>query len=99
MVNNTTTKHLEDKTMGNLYTEKEIRKILNSPMGEAETVDEFISNLTPIQLPTDEEIDKYINSFPYTKHLDDGQYNDGVIVGAELGIEWMRDKIKGGNNE
>ena len=59
-------------------------------------IDEYV---TPIELPTDEEIYKYINSFPYTKHLDDGQYNDGVIVGAELGIEWMRDKIKGGDNE
>ena len=49
---------------------------------------------TPIELPTDKEIEKYINSFPYTKHLDDGQYNDGVMVGAELGIEWYREQLK-----
>lgn len=54
-------------------------------------IDEYV---TPIQLPTDEEIEKYINSFPYTKHLDDGQYNDGVMVGAELGIEWYREQLK-----
>ena len=29
-----------------------------------------------------------INKLPYTKHLDDGQYNDGVITGFELGAEW-----------
>lgn len=63
-----------------------------------ETTD-IIDELTPILLPTDEEIDTYIKSFPYTKHLDDGQYNDGVIVGVELGIEWMRYKIKGGQDE
>lgn len=56
-------------------------------------IDEYV---TPIQLPSDEEVEEYLKSFPYTKHLDDGQYNDGVIVGAELAIEWMRDKIKGG---
>lgn len=54
-------------------------------------IDEYV---TPIELPTDEEIEKYINSFPYTKHLDDGQYNDGVMVGAELGIEWYREQLR-----
>jgi len=50
-----------------------------------------------IELPSDEEIQQYLNTFPYTKHLDDVQYNDGVIVGAELAIQWMRNKIQGGN--
>ena len=54
-------------------------------------IDEYV---TPIELPSDEEIEKYINSFPYTKHLDDGQYNDGVMVGAELAIEWYREQLK-----
>ena len=54
-------------------------------------IDEYV---TPIELPTDEEIEKYINSFPYTKHLDDGQYNDGVMVGVELGIEWYREQLR-----
>lgn len=31
-----------------------------------------------------EELDK----LPYTKHLDDGQYNDGQIAGFELGARW-----------
>ena len=48
----------------------------------------------PIELPSDEEVNEYLNTFPYTKHLDDGQYNDGKIVGAELAIQWMRDKIQ-----
>ena len=64
-------------------------------------VDEYINSLTPIEvksefpinLPSDEEVEQYLKSFPYTKHLDDGQYNDGVIVGAELAIEWMRSKL------
>jgi hypothetical protein len=59
---------------------------------------DIVNSLTPIELPSDEEMQQYLNTLPYTKHLDDGQYNDGVIVGAEMGIEWVRDKIKGGNN-
>ena len=43
---------------------------------------------------TDEEIEDFISSFPYTKHLDDGQYNDGVISGIEIGIEWYRKQNK-----
>ena len=54
----------------------------------------IFTKTTPIELPTDEDIEKYINSFPYTKHLDDGQYNDGVIVGIELGIEWYKEQLK-----
>ena len=57
-------------------------------------IDEYV---TPIELPSDEEVTKYLNTFPYTKHLDDGQYNDGQIVGAELAIQWMRNKIQGGD--
>jgi len=59
-------------------------------------IDEYV---TPIELPTDEEVEKYLKTFPYTKHLDDGQYNDGVIVGAELAIEWMKEQIKNKVNE
>lgn len=59
-------------------------------------IDEYV---IPIELPTDEEVEKYLKTFPYTKHLDDGQYNDGVIVGAELAIEWMKEQIKNKVNE
>lgn len=40
-----------------LYTEEGIRKRLNSPMDDEVTIDEFIESLTPIELPSDEEID------------------------------------------
>lgn len=49
-----------------------------------------------IEIPSDEEIGEFINTFPYTKQLDDGQFNDGVIYGATIGIDWMRNKIQGG---
>lgn len=90
-----------------LYTEEQLKKAIaigfdwchQKHIPSDDMTDTFIKKLTPIKLPSDEEVEQYLKSFPYTKHLDDGQYNDGVIVGAELAIEWMRDKIQGGNNE
>lgn len=86
-----------------LYTKEQVKVMLgkarlhNMDDTEMFTDDYLIEQQTPIELPSDEEIEAYLKSFPYTKHLDDGQYNDGVIVGAELAIEWMKNKIQGGN--
>lgn len=63
------------------------------------TFDDILKTETPIELPSDEKVEEFINTLPYTKHLDDGQYNDGVIYGTTIGIDWMRNKIQGGNNE
>ena len=78
-----------------LYTEEQLINYLRNHYDIITTYD--LQNIPHIELPSDEEVEQYLKSFPYTKHLDDGQYNDGVIVGAEMGIEWMRDKIQGGN--
>ena len=84
-----------------LYTEEQVRKAINDAYWccsklEVECV---FDKLTHIELPSDEKVEEFINTLPYTKHLDDGQYNDGVIYGTTIGIEWMRDKIQGGNND
>ena len=63
-----------------LYTEEELRKHLYNHS------DEFFEKLTPIELPSDEEIQKESlqSDFDYT---------------FRWGAKWMRDKIQGGNNE
>jgi len=35
-----------------------------------------------------ELLQKELDKLPYTKHLDDGQYNDGQVAGFELGARW-----------
>ena len=77
-----------------LYTEEQVKSLVHQCRIYNVPAERFLFNYTPIALPSDEDIEEYLKSFPYTKHLDDGQYNDGVIVGAELAIEWFRDKIK-----
>ena len=37
----------------------------------------------------EELLQKELDKLPYTKHLDDGQYNDGKIAGFELGARWV----------
>lgn len=71
----------------NLYTEEEVKRAIY--LAHCSTEDEVLAGLNPIELPSDEEINAKINSFPYTKHLDDGQYNEGIIEGFEMGVEWI----------
>jgi hypothetical protein len=85
-----------------LYTEEQVKEIYfkgvhNGRLHIEGKCGDEIGLLTPIELPSDEEIEKFINTLPFTKGLDDGQYNDGVIYGAIIGIDWMRNKIQGGN--
>lgn len=86
-----------------LYTEEKLRNSMLSMktyinMYDESVIDRIIENhikaLGVVELPSDEEVEQYLKSFPYTKHLDDGQYNDGKIVGAELAIQWFRNKIQ-----
>ena len=80
-----------------LYTREQMIEAFNygKTLKGFDWIGDMIDSLDAIELPTEEDIQQYLNTFPYTKHLDDGQYNDGVIVGAELAIQWMRDKIQG----
>jgi hypothetical protein len=39
-------------------------------------------------------LEEELNKLPYTKHLDDGQYNDGQLAGFELGATWGYNKAK-----
>ena len=48
-------------------------------------IDEYV---TPIELPSDEEVEKYLNMKGHPLSYDNG-FEDGAW--------WMRDKIQGGN--
>jgi len=74
--------------MSKLYTEEEVINFLNNVFVMENWIDVAINSLTPIQLPTDEEILEKVNNFHSLGRL-----------GFNEGAKWMRDKIKGGNNE
>ena len=74
-----------------LYTEDQLRQALwqtEHPFSDGKHVDEIIDSLTPIQLPTDEEIEE----FSHLKYMEveDSRWFEPLQVGAK----WMRDKIQ-----
>ncbi len=69
-----------------LYTEADLKKVISIYSEEYKTsTDEILKelNLTPIELPSDEEIDYAETQMPMNTF--------------EVGAKWMRDKIQGGN--
>ena len=50
-----------------------------------------------VQVPQFEQILQVrLAELPYTKHLDDGQYNDGQAYGFECGARWAYEKLSSG---
>ena len=72
-----------------LYTEEQVR-MLDINCGNS-TLDEVIGCLTPIELPSDEEIDEYVKSTGYYGHCTH-EYHEGIQEGAKYVIN----KIQGG---
>lgn len=69
-----------------LYTGEEILSMLKIHLADEDQADSFVALLTPIELPSDEEIKAgYFD-------LLEVEYN--IFVS---GAKWMRDKIQGGN--
>jgi hypothetical protein len=71
-----------------LYTTEEIRKFFTEKYDEGLSIDELIEILTPIEIPSDEEIED--------ASLEEN--NDDLSPAEEFqsGAKWMRDKIQGG---
>ena len=66
-----------------LYTEEQVLKIIQKTvMDKPETYYEVLKHYTPIELPSDEEIEKYDN---HSANYDDFQ----------LGAKWMKEQILG----
>lgn len=69
-----------------IYTEEQIKRFIENNIIQ----DEFdLYLLTPIELPSDEEIEK---QFTIKTGGDKRIYSHKI-----LGAKWMRDKIQGGN--
>ena len=78
-----------------LYTEEEIKRGLDNPVSFDMTTDEFISSLSPIELPTDDEISEE----SYDVFGKESRFQIHVLQykAFKRGAKWMRDIIQGGN--
>ena len=78
----------KQQTAVKLYTEEQVRQMLIKMGNSAPlNIDYLINEITPIELPSDEEIWEAGNN----EELNSKQY--AFVRGAK----WMRDKIQGGN--
>ena len=81
-----------------LYTEEQVKMAIQmaDKYNYLITLEEcdIVNSLTPIELPSDEEIIKIME-------LDDMEFDefDPYHLAHLEGAKWMRDKIQGGNNE
>ena len=76
-----------------LYTEKQLIYAIQVAFDVEPPckVKDILRDLTPIELPIDEEIEEASNNLGY------GSRSVGIIHNAfQVGAKWMRDKIKGG---
>ena len=72
-----------------LYTEEEIKRLLKE---QIIFDDEDFDKLTPIELPSDEEISEEVTCSNLGL-----RYDFSMSAGFKKGAKWMRDKIQGGN--
>lgn len=72
---------VEDKQIGSTGTRVSSKEMYQLSF---ENCDEIFGVVDVWSAGLEIELDK----LPYTKHLDDGQYNDGQVAGFELGAEW-----------
>ena len=81
--------------MSKLYTEEQVRKAIalgydwchQKHIPDDFMIDNFIHSLTPIQLPTDEEIS---NNSPFKNAID---YTKEEYYNFMNGAKWMRDRV------
>ena len=77
--------------MSKLYTREQMIDAFSygKTLEPFDCFDDFIESLTPIELPSDEEIE----------NLGGSGMHPAYIGGVKEGAKWMRDKIKGVVNE
>ena len=84
-----------------LYTEEQAKYFFecgrNFQMNGEVTFNIAQDEVTPIELPSDEEIESNAVITYRGKDLNEQRANNNLIIAFEVGAEWMRDKIKGGN--
>ena len=74
-----------------LYTEEQVREMLENAGKYPRQIDFLLENLTPIELPSDDEIREWaeIQSL--------GEPTGAEEFGRIYGAKWMRDLIQGGS--
>jgi hypothetical protein len=76
-----------------LYTEEEILSLLKIHLADEDQAESFLALLTPIELPSDEEIEE----MGHKHQLGGYEWQNEKRKSFTEGAKWMRHKIQGGN--
>ena len=71
-----------------LYTEEQVRKAIDFFLSDETKKDKIIETLTPIELPSDEEIDELLE-----------RKSSVNLLGFITGVKWMKKLIYNQNNQ
>jgi len=74
-----------------LYTEEQVRKAAKSDVW-IRSVNDILESLTPIELPSDEEIESGMNQRLFLSDKN-AHFNSGAKAGFKLGAKWMKEQI------
>jgi hypothetical protein len=85
----------KQQTAMKLYTEEQVVRAIE--LSDGRPTDEVLAGLTPIELPSDEEIEK--ESFDLYANHNTYSLNVRQYKAFKRGAKWMRNKIQGGNND
>jgi hypothetical protein len=86
--------HDEKVEMYKKCTKMELIGMLISSNLHIESVTKQLNKPVVMQVPQFEELLQVrLDELPYTKHLDDGQYNDGKAYGFECGARWAYETL------
>ncbi len=77
-----------------LYTEFEVRSLLNDLMMLECSVDEAIDSLTPIELPSDDEICDEAESIAHNYFVMQRNHYQGLEEGAKRMAYWLMKNFK-----
>lgn len=86
-----------------LYTEEQVKEMIDDAHNGIDGYYDIFKKHTPIELPSDEEIEEYVYDNITPPSLDKGDgveqmyFDTGFYVGFREFAKWIRDKIQGGN--
>lgn len=81
-----------------LYTEEEVRKLLNEILMLSSSVEDAMDSLTPIELPSDEEIWKWWKTQKFQKEQGEQEYTMLYEIDLPKILKAFTEHlIKGGN--
>ena len=88
----------KQQTAVKLYTEEQVRQMLIKITNSAPlNIDYLINEITPIELPSDEEIEK--ESFDLYANHNTYSLNVRQYKAFKRGAKWMRNKIQGNDKQ